>query len=302
MDSCGKLWKYGKRWTSGRTRNYPMSKTPTDRLRARLAKLAEKYREALDAFERLVADPNAAFAELEAADTNVKKLAAERARLMDDLRLAQFEEPHRFGPYRGRAGQRPIREAVLDIADELGVPVSPRLVSDYAVATFGMSIPPTRYGSLRRDEERAYKRDPRGRPAWVVPAINATGLTAIPRLIGSSAWEPERRLIAARTLRVNHLKVLLALIGKASDADERVKKPLTTMIGRFATWLPAGTKFDFEDVATKTRAELASIEPEDEKQRRAAAAELTKLPTIFQLWGRPGMLEGGEANRTRAIG
>jgi hypothetical protein len=279
-----------------------MSKTPTDRLRERLAKLSEKHRAALDTFERLVADPNAPFAELEAADASVKKLAAERAHLMEELRLAQFEEPERFGPYRGRAGQRPMREVVLDITDELGVAVSPRVVSDYAVATLGMSIPPTRFGSLRRDEERAYKRDPHSRPAWVVPAINAAGLTAIPRLIASSAWEPERRLIAARTLRVNHLKVLLALINKAADADDRVKKALSTMIGRFATWLPTGTKLDLEDVATKTKAELASIEPQDDERRGAAARELMKLPALFQLWGRPGMLEGGDANKTRAIG
>jgi hypothetical protein len=280
---------------------YTVSKTPIDRLRERLAKLSVKHRAELDAFERLVADSTAPFAELEEADASVKKLAAERAHLMEELRLAQFEEPERFGPYRGRAGQRPVREVVLDLTDELGVAVSPRLVSDYAVATLGLSIPPTRFGSLRRDEERAYTRDPHARPAWVVPAINAVGLTAIPRLIASSAWEPERRLIAARTLRVNHLKVLLALVNKAADADDRVKKALSTMIGRFATWLPAGTKLDLEDVATKTRAELTSIEAQDYEQRGAAARELMKLATVFQLWGRPGMLEGGEANRTRAI-
>jgi hypothetical protein len=280
---------------------HAMTKTPIDRLRERLTKLSEKHRTALDAFERLVADPNAPFAELEATDAAVKKLSAERAHLMDDLRIAQFEEPDRFGPYRGRAGQRPIREVVLDITDELGVPVSPRLVSDYAVATLVMSIPPTRFGGLRRDEERAYRRDPHARPAWVAPAINAAGLTAIPRLIVSSAWEPERRLIAARTLRVNHLKVLLALVHKLADADDRVKKALSTMIGRFATWLPAGTKLDIEDVATKTKAELASIEPQDNEQRSAAARELMKLVPVFQLWGRPGILEGGEVDRTRAI-
>lgn len=279
-----------------------MNKTPVDRLRQRLTKLSEKHRTALDVFERLVVNPNVPFAELEAADAAVKKLSAEHARFMEDLRLSQFEEPDRFGPYRSRAGQRPMREVVLDIIDELGVPVSPRLVSDYGAATVGVSVPPTRFGSLRRDEERAYKRDPQARPAWVAPAINAAGLTAIPRLIASSAWEPERRLIAARTLRVNYLKVLLALVNKAVDADNRVKRALTTMIGRFATWLPAGTKLDFEVVATKTRAELASIEPQDSEQRSAAARELMKLAPLFQLWGRPGMLEGGGASRTRVIG
>src|ERR1017187_1301333 len=135
-----------------------MSKIPNDRLRAKLGKVSEKHRAALDIFERLIADPKAPFAELEAADSSVKKLAAERAHLMEDFRLAQFEDPERFGPYRSRAGQRPMRELVLDITDELGVAISPRIVSDYAVATLETSIPPTRFGSLRRDEERSEER------------------------------------------------------------------------------------------------------------------------------------------------
>jgi len=278
-----------------------MSRAPKDRLRQRLGKISEQHRSALESFERLLTNSNASFAELEAADTAVKKISADRTRLMEDLRLAQFEEPDRFGVYRGRAGQRPIREVVLDMTDELGVPVSPRLISDYAVATLGLSIPPTRFGSLRRDEERAYQRDPYARPAWLTPAINAAGLAAIPRLITSSAWEPARRLIAARTLRVNHLRVLLALLKKSTIADERVKKALMTPILRFATWLPVGTKLDLDEVAEKTNAELASIEQEDMEQRIAAAHELMKLTPAFQLWGRPSMIEGGEASRARAI-
>jgi len=279
-----------------------MSRAPSDRLRQRLAKISEQHRSALDSFERLLANPNASFAELDAADAAVKKLSAGRTHLMEDLRLAQFEEPDRFGVYRGRAGQRPMREVVLDMADELGVPVSPRLISDYAVATLGLSIPPTRFGSLRRDEERAYQRDAHARPAWLTPAINAAGLAAIPRLIASSAWEPERRLIAARTLRVNHLKALLALLKKSSTADERVRSALVTPIGRFATWLPVGAKLNLDEVAEKANAELASIEQEDKERRIAAARELMKLTPAFQLWGRPGLIEGGEMSRARAIG
>ena len=279
-----------------------MSKAPSDRLRQRLAKISEQHRSALDSFERLLANPKASFAELDAADAAVKKLSADRTHLMEDLRLAQFEEPDRFGVYRGRAGQRPMREIILDVVDELGVPASPRLISDYALATLGLSIPPTRFGSLRRDEERAYQRDAHARPAWLTPAINAAGLAAIPRLIASSAWEPERRLIAARTLRVNHLKALLALLKKSSTADERVRSALVTPIGRFATWLPVGAKLNLDEVVEKANAELASIEQEDREQRIAAARELMKLTPAFQLWGRPGLIEGGEMTRARAIG
>jgi hypothetical protein len=277
-------------------------KNLTSRLRARLADVTERYRAELDIFERIVADPATTFAALDEADGRVKKLSAERTHLMEELRLAQFDTPERYGRYRLRARQRPMREQVLDIVDELSVPVSPRVVSDYATVVLNFPLSPARFASLRRDEARAYQRDPNARPAWVVPAINVKGLSSIPRLVASSGWEPERRLIGARTLRVNHLKVLLALIRRLSAFDANAQpKGLAAMAYRFAAWLPTANNADLESVNAAAQSELEAIEPEDEAERTSAAVTLCTLPPQFQLWGRPVLLEGGNAANERAM-
>lgn len=285
--------KYGNIETMEKNETQTANRDSGEHLRAKLSAISLSHRTALSDFDNLVADPKATFAAIEEADLRIKKLTAQRAYLMEELRLAQFEDSDRFGPYRTRVGQRPIREVVLDLLDELEVPVNPRMISDYCLATLHINIPATRFGSLRRDEERAYQRDPHARPAWVVPAINAIGLSAIPRLVASSAWEPKRRLIGARTLRTNHLKVLLALIRKANQAPEETGKSLMLMVSRFATWVPASTKTDFQGIGAAATAELKMIEEEDDKQRQTAADQLAKLPTQFQLWGRPSLLDGG---------
>ena len=233
------------------------------------------------------------------ADTQVKRLGAERTRLIEELRLAQFEAPERFGLYRPRAGQRPMREQILDLVDELAVPVMPRTIFDYALATLNLSLPAERFASLRRDEERAYERDPHSRPAWVVPAINILGLVAMPRLIASSAWEPERRLIGSRTLRVNHLKVLLVFLKKRVSLDETSdeNKRLTTLIYRSVAGVAPSGRNDFKNLQAAIETELGLIEADDAADRRKAADELQQLPLKFQLWGQPFLLEGGGMRR-----
>src|SRR3712207_4023754 len=114
-----------------------------------------------------------------------------------------------FSPRAFSGGRRSMRELVLNVLEEIGVPAAPRTVSEFA-ACFNLSLPITRFSSLRRDEERAFRKDPLSRPAWVTPAINAQGLTAIPRIVTSSAWEDDRRVIGARTPHVSHLRTLLA--------------------------------------------------------------------------------------------
>jgi hypothetical protein len=254
----------------------------------------------LDTFARLIADPSAQFTAVDTADLRIKKLSAERAFLMEELRLAEFETPDKFGEYLSRTAQRPTREIVLDVLDELKVPVPPRVISEYCMATLNLGVPATRFGSLRRDEERAYARDSYARPAWVVPGVNSVGLSPIPRLVASSAWEPECRIIAARTLRVNHLKVLLALIQKANQTNGTSNERLLALTLRFAAWIPAENK-TLDAISAAARSELSLLEPDDLQQRKASAEQLARLPVQFQLWGRPGLLEGGKAENNRAI-
>jgi hypothetical protein len=287
---------------NGNGRSRMATQKSADKLRVKLAKLGEQCAVALEEFNRVIADPTSSLGAIDKADARVKQLTSERNHLVEELRLAEFETPDRFGPYRRGAGQRPMREQILDLVDELGVPVFPRTVSEYALAVHQISLPPARFASVRRDEARAYERDPQSRPAWVVPAINIVGLTAIPRLVTSSAWPLERRLIASRTLRVNHLKLLLVFIRRLSTIETNesdMRKMLSALIYRSAAGIASPNGPGFEAMEARVKTELVVIEPDDESDRKKAADALGRLPARFQMWGQPSVIDGGVIQKER---
>jgi hypothetical protein len=189
-----------------------------------------------------------------------------------------------------------MREQILDLLDELGVPSSPRVISEYAFACLGIELPIARFASLRRDEERGYMRDSVSKPAWVVPALNSAGFTPIPRLVASSVWPIERRLIGPRTLRVNHLKTLLALISRVDTlgSDQDATRRVLAVIFRFARSVPGAGQGVGEPELARIRsaaeAEFQAIGPIDDLERRQAAESLAKLPPDRQIWGLPPMI------------
>lgn len=266
-------------------------------IRTKIGEAIRLKQDALQRMEDVVGDPAATPAMIESAQAEVERLTSVWKRLMHDLRVAQFEAPERFGAYRTRAGQRPFREQVLDILDELGVPNSPRVVSEYALTCLGIDLPVVRFASLRRDEERSFRKDPLSKPAWVVPALNMTGFAPIPRLVGTSVWPIGRRLIGPRTLRVNHLITLLALLRRASnitDGEDAVRG-IKALILRFArsvpgTWAVTGEP-DLDRIRIAAEAELQAIGPEDEAERKQAAEKLAKLPQDRQVWGLPTVVK-----------
>jgi hypothetical protein len=69
-----------------------------------------------------------------------------------------------------------------------------------------------RCARLHSTEERTWHANPLARPIWVVPAICCLDFAALPRLVATSAWPLERRLVGTLTLRVTHLSALLALL------------------------------------------------------------------------------------------
>jgi hypothetical protein len=278
------------------------------RIRARLSHVLQQQQECAAALQQLIEDPNTTATAIAVAQRRLTRVAAEQSRLLTDLRIAQMEaqdSPARPG---GRAGGRPFREDVLDTIDEIGVASGPRAICEFAFACCNRPLFPERFASLRRDEERAFMKDPLARPAWVAPAINVMGLNAIPRLVTSSAWEPERRLVGSRSLRVNHLRTVLALLRAGEHAeqssDDQGGQRIAALLGRCAETvrgaLVFGEALDHTRIREATEAELARIEPADLAERRAAARRLKSLPDAQRIWGRPVLLETGASLRSTA--
>lgn len=280
----------------------------SDRIRARLAASLEKQRELFDAFQGLLKDSGADAAAIDQAQRQLSRMAAEHTQLLTEWRLARARVAEPSSSYAGLVGQRPMREQILDILDEIGVPASPRVIGEIAAARYGRVLPASRFASLRRDEERACRKDPHSRPAWVVPALSAQGLTSIPRIVASSAWLIERRLIGARTLRANHLRTLLALLSmheRSEKADDtRAVSHLQAIVFGFAHTVPGavdqGMRPDHARIGEAARAELAHIEESDLDERRAAARRIEQLPELHRLWGRLALIEGRAVTRRRS--
>lgn len=244
--------------------------------------------------------------QLSLIEAKLKKTQALLLGLSDELRFSDLDKTPEARA-RTRMSGKSVREAALDAIDELGVPSAPSTISDFCAATTNTPIPATRFASLRRDEERAARRDPASRPAWITPALSTAHLTPLPRLFTSSAWALERRLVGARSARVNHLYTTLAFIERFERmraAADGAAAAMENLVIRFARGIPGATSTDAELDGPRIRQviqrELEVIEPADLEERRAAAARLSKHRDNERLWGLPTLIEGG-ANADRAI-
>jgi hypothetical protein len=271
-----------------------------DRLRQRMAVILERHASAVQEYKDLVLSGKATLAQKARVQEKMQRLWNEYVRLEEELSIASAEESLRSVGY--SVYQRPMREVILDVLDELSVPTAPRSIDEYARASRGVSTPATRFASLRRDEERAFRREPTSRPAWVVPALYISGFTPMPRFVAASTWELEKRLIGARTIRINQLKTVMALLLKvislrgidnssASRVEALLRRSARTVSGAIGPTM--SDELDPHRMQSAVEAELKPIEALDFEARHEAAIRLKKMPPDRQLWGLPAVVEGG---------
>jgi hypothetical protein len=273
-----------------------MMPTATD-LQRRLTKIVGQQQDLLTQFNQALLGGDTA--QQAALQKQIHRLSAEMQRLTDDLRYAQNESRTAISRPRARVAGKAMREIVLDILDEVGVPLAPSTISEFAQATTGIDVPASRSASLRRDEERAARRDLNARPAWIVPALSTTRFHPIPRLLTSSAWELERRLIGARSLRVIHLRTTLAFLQRfellqATNAPQVTA--IESLLLRYARGVPGalatGQATDSAKIRKVINAELDALEGADLAERQQAAARLSRHSDQQKLWGLPTLIEG----------
>jgi hypothetical protein len=280
----------------------------TETLTRQLAATVQRQQKTLEPLSRVLAGEDTRPGERERLTAQLQRLMSEYERLTHELKLIQLEGREIAGKRPLRHSGRTLREQTLDILDEIGVPLAPRAIVEFAAATSGVSLAASRFASLRRDEERASRRDFLAKPAWIAPALSSNSLTAVPRLLTSTAWPPERRLIGPRTPRVNHLRALLAYLRRyqllqKTDAA-RALILLEGLIWRHARAVPGATKSgeapDLDRIRRTIEAELSLIEVEDEVERKTALERLRKLAPAFQLWGKPALVDGDAISGMRA--
>lgn len=272
----------------------------TDDHRSRLTALITEQKRVLDRLgEAVLAGDIPAQDECNA---RLKKLTAEIQRVGHEIRYAEpAADP---GIFRGRANPKTLREQALDVIDEIGAPAAPALIEELAWILLATKIASSRFASLRRDEERAARRDFTARPAWIAPALSASHLTALPRMVTSSAWPIERRLVGVRSSRVNHLAATLAFadrLDRMVAAGAPQASDMERLVARFARGIPgaitSGERLDTHRLREVVRTELRAIEELDRAERSKAAERLRRYEPHQQIWGLPPMrvIDGGAA-------
>jgi hypothetical protein len=187
---------------------------------------------------------------------------------------------------------RPVREAVLDALHDLGWMAYSRELALYIKATTDREILPTRFGSLGKDEQRAFE-SRRPAPVFLCYGLTSLRFEPIKRLLARSDWPLSRRIVAPTTGRVQHLRMTARLCELAVERAGAVANPemLKIIAADHARDLP-GIKFRrgvFELELWKMVAEqqLDSLAMIDEANRAEAAARLAQLDERDQLFGPP---------------
>ena len=296
---CFEGQKHGIAWKS--VEEYIASMSRTIPIAEKLARNAERLQLAYAGLAKALGSDDASGRER--AQAKISELNAEYESLAEQLRFAELEARDIAAP-RGRKPSKPLRELALDALDDLGVPAPPALIADLTEALTGIRPSPSRFASLRRDEENAARRNIAAKPAWIVPAINAAELTAIPRLLCSSAWSLDRRIVGSRSMRTDHLRIaenLARRLKQLREAGASESRNIDRLLFPIARAIPgateAGKLVDPDRITDAARAELTVLEDADRAERGEACGRLANASPQVRLWGRPALIDTAAAAR-----
>jgi hypothetical protein len=247
------------------------------------------------------AELSAKAAELARAGKVQKALKLERE--ADELR-AQARSTHASTPVRPAnrsrgaslargEGRESVRSLAISSLTEIGVPVSPRAVAEYALLRFGKSIDHRALASIRRDEQRAWSSSRTKRAAYIVPALEGTRFFAFRGKVAVSDWPLTRRLIGPWSERIDHLIATTNLARQLAwlkEADPRAGEALARLVAAYATSVPGALRPPHEvdpvRIEEAASAELQAIGLKDEEWRAKAAERAAEvLSEEEQMWG-----------------
>ncbi|MFE3450116.1 hypothetical protein ACFXJ8_14390 [Nonomuraea sp. NPDC059194] len=196
-----------------------------------------------------------------------------RAERAWDLQVSSPPEPAAGQHTMARTGP-PVRERVRDVLGLLQVPAAGRLVVSVYEAFFAEPLKSSQLSTLRRDEERTFRRSPYGRPYYVCAALTDR-LTPARGLLALSTWPQERRVVGPRSPRVDFLLSTMRVAERLGELDEPSAQAWR-LLARMARNVPgAGGGFGEPEpgvVVAAARAELA-VHVEADTRERAELAE-----------------------------
>lgn len=181
------------------------------------------------------------------------------------------------------------RQTTISALNEIGVPASPRMISDYSLARFAIKIEARLLAALRRDERRAWTSGRSFRPVYIVPALEGRRFLAIRGKLALSDWSLERRLIGPWSERADHLTALVNVSRQVLwllDAQPDEGRRLTDLLVAYARGIGSQATPDPRNIEQAAQSELTAIGQRDNEWRQDAARRARQLLSEDdQLWG-----------------
>jgi len=245
--------------------------------------------------------------------TNATALRAKRDQLLKELERVEAELASAVGskhaPAAPAAGSpRPVRGLVLDALHDIGFLTYSQTLGLYLKARYARIVPPTRFGTLTKDEEKSFK-SARPRAVWLCHGLTFNTGEAVRRLWARSDWPLADRIVGPLTGRVIYLRATVRLAELADKqaevaADAELLKFIAADFARDLGISFRRGDFPLAVWQQTAREMLGEIEQEDRKVREAAAEQMASSMSEFeQLFGRPPrpvMLPGGQSDRKEA--
>ena len=193
---------------------------------------------------------------------------------------------------RKREEDRSVRQVVLRALEFVGAPQPAWFLQEFVWARDRIDLKTRGFGSLRRDEFRAWRRRPGHRLAYVIPALDSEG-RAVASLMARSDWPLVNRMVVEGARRIYLLKGLEGVFRATKEPPEsKSGDPYESLVERCISELGLATpllqgKGDVDRFMALLKSEIQASESVVAAAQAARAETLTALPDEQVLWGRP---------------
>jgi hypothetical protein len=232
--------------------------------------------------------------ELAALLESLTELDAEKTAVLEALRSEASQ-------VRRREEERSLRQFVLRALEEIGSPQTAGFLEDYVYATERVVLKARGFGALRRDENRAWRRRPGHRIAYVVPCLDGEG-SPVSRWMARSDWDIEERAVVPGVESLWQWVRVRALVNaKRSDGDELGEPLYRRLLERYVAEARASENETIEEgigsleaVEAEAAREIERLEKMVSRKRADVAKRLRQLDPEQALWGATdGLLPAG---------
>ena len=262
-----------------------MSHSPDDSdLRQEFRAILHEQRQIIHQLLEKLNGPDPSSVELVELMESMERLDRRRA----DLTQLFREE---VSALRKREEDRSVRQVVLRALDFVGAPQPAWFLQEFVWARDRIDLKTRGFGSLRRDEFRAWRRRPGHRVAYVIPALDSEG-RAVASLMARSDWPLAERLVVEGARRLYMLKGLESVFRARKElAEPKAGDPYGPLIERCAAESGLGTPTSHSKRETDRFLVLLKKELQDSESlvgtaRTARIKVLSALPDELTLWGK----------------